>query len=57
MKYILKICYVYGSKLVICETLKDALNVISEVSFKDNIRKITLKRVDEFATGGKRGYV
>lgn len=57
MKYILKICYVYGSELVICEALKDALNVISEISDNDNVSKITLKRVDRYAFEGKYRYV
>ena len=57
MKYIVKICYVYGSKTVICETLKDALNAISEDVYKNTIRKITLKKVDEFLWEGGRAYV
>lgn len=55
--YILKICYVYGSELVFCEALKDALNVISEIGDSDNVCKITLKRVDRYSFEGKYRYV
>lgn len=44
--YILKIYYSSEIKIIICFTLKDALEEISELDYENVVKKVTLKRAD-----------
>lgn len=45
--YILKIFYSEAAEIVICEFLKEALNIIEKIDFKNIVYKVTLKRTDK----------
>ena len=50
--YILKIYYSSEIEIIICFTLKDALEEISELDYENVVKKVTLKRADRYIYKG-----
>lgn len=55
--YILKIYYSSEIEIIICFTLKDALEEISELDYENVVKKVTLKRSDRYIYKGECPYV
>ena len=55
--YILKIYYACVVETIICLTLKDALEEISEADYENSVIKVTLKRADRYINKGECAYV
>lgn len=59
MKYILKICYntLYEEEIIICDTLKDALDTVEYAYNNYNVNKVSLKRANKYMLKGGNCHV
>ena len=59
MKYILKIRYntLYEDEIIICNTLKDALDNVEYTYNNYNVDKVSLKRADKYISKGEICHV